>query len=1144
MSMIVGIRRIYGFVLLGLVWAILLSLSSSPAYGQGAATFSSLSGEVTDQNGGALPRAKVTAVNNGTGLSESTQTDDNGHFNFVRLPAGSYRVVVEAPAFKKWEAKEVTLAAGREENIRISMAVGDVQQTVEVKGEELQISTTEAVVGSSISPLQIQDLPLNQRSFTALVTQQPGLVQITNTAGATVLGAATNTGSYISGNGLMGTSVGYLVDGVNITNGTFTAPGTASAGDMPGVEAISEFQVLTHGYSAAFGGASGSVVSFATKTGTNSLHGSVYEFLRNDKLDAREFFNDAASQAKPPFKRNQFGGSLGGPIKKDKTFFFVNYEALRQRLTKTEVAFVPTDCARNSGLGGSGVGCPGGVPDPVSITTSLSPLTIQQVAIPAAMQPILALYPLPNGPILSDWVGEYIFANPKPTRQDFGIVNITHALTDRDSLSARYSITDADASEFFHLPGFDFMRKDRNQNLMMKWSHLGGSHWVNTLSVSFLRNFIFADTSTTTPLLPSQYTGLAARQTIGAISIGAGSAGTASGSLTFLGLDDAAPFRLAKNNFPVNEDAVYTIGKHTIKVGGLINRFQWNWKSATITGGSYTFNSVNDFLAANTNFFLIHRDGPDSIYGLRTTLMGWYAEDAWRIRPNLTLTYGLRHDFQVPVLEDVNNRLGNWQNPTDTQITVGQPYHNYSLKQFQPRLGIAYDPFNNSKTVVRAGFGVFNDFVDYAGNGQGQLQWNAPQPVLNSYFGQPIWLLYGLGGVIPPLAFPTCDSDPLGRCTSAAGTYYGLVTGVLEPMNSPTSVQWHAEIERQLPSNFTFTLNYSGSNSYHIPRKQESNYNLPCGTDANGLPIFPPACVSVGTAAPAINAIGFSLYSKRFDATANYNAVTFALNRKFGSMLTMSSNYTFAKALSQSDSVNSGNVIVGVAQGTQYPAMKQWDRAESLFSIRHRFTENLVFDLPVGKGRKFMSNAAGIQQAILGGWQITSMGTFQSGTPFSVLAGVGITGVGDTIDYPDRPNLVSSSTTTGNINGWLNERAYALQDAGNLGSAPRNSARGPNFKQMDFGIGKDFTLTERVGMRFRLDMFNILNHPNFGLPFNQIYVPAPQFASLPSQAQLDALPCALTAVQSLTTSCNPQAGVISSTVGNPRQMQVSLKLTF
>ncbi|MBZ5539694.1 MAG: carboxypeptidase regulatory-like domain-containing protein [Acidobacteriia bacterium] len=1112
-------------VILGL--AVLLALPSAPAFGQGAATFSSLVGDVTDQNGGALAGATVTVTNTGTGISSSAQTDSSGHFGFQRLPAGSYDVLVESAAFKKWEAKNVTLAAGREESIKIAMSIGNVQQVVEVKGEELQISTSESVVGDSISPLQVSDLPLNQRSFTALVTQQPGLVVMTNTAGATVLGASTNSGSYISGNGLMGTSVGYLVDGINITNGTFTAPGTASAGDMPGVEAISEFQVLTHNYSAAFGGASGSIVSFATKTGTNKLHGSVYEYLRNDKFDARNFrFLGVPVQEKPPFKRNQFGGALGGPIRKDKTFFFVNYEGLRQRLNETETAFVPTECALNSGLGGSGVGCPGGVPypvmGPVATGSATPPFYVwQNVPISPAMLSILSLYPAaepnsllcPSGTASCDWVGQSVFANRKPTRQDFGIVNLTHTLSNGDSLSARYSITDADATQDFHLPGFIFLRKDRNQNLMLKWNHSFSSRLINTVSVSFLRNFIDASTDTTSALLPSQYTGNALRETIGAITIGGGSAGTASGTLTFLGNDDASPFRLAKNNFPVSDDAVFSVGKHTIKFGGMVNRFQWNWKSATLTGGSYTFLSVNDFLAANPAVTLIHRDGPDSIFGIRTTLLGWYVEDAFRVRPNLTITYGIRHDFQVPVLTDANGRLGNWQSPSDTQVTVGTPYNNYTLTQFQPRIGIAYDPFNNGKTVMRAGFGIFNDFVDYAGNAQGQLQWNAPQPVLNTYFGNPF-----APGFLPPTEFPTCST-----CT-VPGPFIGLVTGILTPMNSPTSIQWHAEIERQLPGNFNVTLNYSGSNSTHIPRKMESNYNLPCGTDANGLPIFPTSnpvttCASVGTAAPGVAAIGFSLYSKRFDATANYNAVTAQVSRKISSVITFSSSYTFAKAISESDSVNSGNVMTGIAAASQYPAMKGWDRSESLFSIRHRFTENVIINLPFGKGRKYMSDAAGVQQALLGGWQLTSLGTFQSGMPFSVLAGYGITGVGDAIDFPDRLNQISANTTTGDINNWINTAAYVEQAPGHLGNSARNSAKGPGFSNLDFGIGKDFTITEQIGLKFRTDMFNVLNHPNFGLPGSI------QLFSGPGVP-------------------NPSAGVIRTTVGTPRQIQFSLKLTF
>lgn len=1091
--------------------AIAAALMPPSAWAQGAATYASLAGDVTDQNGGGVPKARVVATNNGTAISQTTETDTTGHFIFVRLQAGTYRVTVEALSFKKWEAKELTLAAGREESLRISMSIGDVQQVVEVKGEELRISTSEAVVGDSISPQQMQNLPLNQRSFTALVTQQAGLVVITNTAGATALGAATKSGSYISGNGLMGTSVGYLMDGINITNGTFSAPGTASGGDMPGVEAINEFQVLTHNYSVAYGGASGAIVSFATKTGTNTLHGSVYEFLRNDKLDARNFFNKA-TQEKAPFKRNQFGAAVGGPIRKDKTFFFVNYEGLRQRLGETETAFVPTQCARNSGTTGSGAGCPNGPeqvigPIPVPNPPPTGPFFTQgPVAISPAVLSVLSLYPLPNGPNLpgTDLVGKFFFANQKPIRQDFGLANITHTLPNGDSISARYSITDANATEDFHLPNFTFARRDRNQNILLKWNHVFSARLVNTVSVSYLRTFVKAATDSP-GLQSSQFTGNPARKTIGAITVGGGTAGTSSSALTFLGNDDASPFRLAKNNFPVTDDAVYIAGKHTIKFGGLVNRFQWNWKSATLTGGSYTFLSTNDFLAANPAVVLIHRDGPDSIFGIRTTLIGWYVEDAWRLRPNLTLTYGIRHEFQVPILADVNNRLGNFQRPTDTAVHVGTPYNNYSLTQFQPRVGIAYDPFNNGKTVFRAGFGIFNDFVDYAGNGQGQLQWNAPQPVLNTFFGNPI-----APGFLPQLEFPTCAS-----CT-VPGPFIGLVTGVLLPVNSPTTIQWHAEIERQLPANFTVTLNYSGSNSTHIPRKQEANYNLPCSTDANGLPVFSGGC---GTAAPGVAPFAFSLYSKRFDATANYNAVTAQVGRKFSSVITMSATYTFAKAISESDSVNSGNILTGVAAATQYPARKDLDRSESLFSIRHRFTENIIFDLPFGKGRHWANNTSGVAQAILGGWQLTSLGTFQSGMPFSVLAGYGITGVGDAIDFPDRLNLISKNTTTGNINGWINRAAFAVQAQGHLGNAPRNSAKGPRLSNLDLAIGKDFTLTERLGLKFRTDMFNVLNHPNFALPASI------QLFSGPGVP-------------------NPAAGVITSTVGTPRQIQFSLKLTF
>jgi len=1109
----------FGYILavclIGAALGLVHLISPPPALAQGAVTSAVLAGDVFDESGAVIPAARVFVRNPATGLAREAVSNQAGYFTVSQLPAGVYEVSVEAQGFKKAILSDIRLSIGSTETLRITLQVGDVMQTVEVGAGTVPIvETTVSEVSNVIAPNQVRELPLNQRSFTALVTQQPGMVQMTNATTGSVLGAATNSGSYISAGGLMGTSVAYLVDGVNFSNGNFTAPGTASAGDMPGVEAIEEFKVLTHSFSSTFGGAS-AVVSFATKSGSNDLHGSVYEFLRNNKLDARSFFD----QEKPPFRRNQFGASIGGPIRKDKTFFFGNYEGLRQSLTTTEVSFVPSDCARNGGVGGTcafPVIGPGGVP----------------VAISPGVHAILDLYPVANGPDLGAGIAQFSFQNKQPTRQDFAVVHINHTLTSKDQLSGRYQITDADALGAFHFPNFEFSREDRNQNFLLKWTRTISPNLVNTASLSFLRSNISSRTEAL-ELRPDQYTGNPARETVGVITVGAGTAGTTSGTLTLMGNDDASPFSLARNNFIFNDDLFYTHGAHSLKFGGMVNRFQWNWDSATIPGGSYTFYTVNDLLAANPGVMLIHRDGALSNYQIRTTLFAWYVEDAWRALPNLTFTIGLRHEFQVPILKDENGRLGNWKSPQDTAITVGKPYNNYSLTQFQPRLGIAYDPFNNGKTVIRAGFGIFNEFMGFEGPGQGQLQWNAPQPVLNTFFGEPI-----APGFLPQIEFPACTA-----CT-APTPFVGLVTGLLEPVNSPTSVQWHLEVARELPGRMSLTATYAGSHSYHIPRKIEANHNLSCGNQ-DGQPIFPPACAPIGTGAPGVSAIGFSLYSKLFDANANSHSGTVQLARRFAGGLTFQAGYSFTKALSESDSFNSGNIIQGVSNASQYPANRRLDRSESLFSIRHRWTGNVVYQLPIGRGRKFLTDAGGVAQAVLGGWKLSALSEYRSGFPFTVFAGFGVTGVGDGIDFPDRPNRISSSTQLGRVDRWFDPRAYALQDPGFLGNAPRTSVRGPDFATLDFGLSKKFDLTETVGLEFRAEFFNIINHPNFGLPFNQIYVGGvPAFTTPPTQAQLDALPCNLTAAQAQANSCNPQAGVISKTVGVPRQMQFALKLTF
>lgn len=1072
--------------LVGFLYAQGIGWLPTAAWAQAGVTSASLTGDVTEATGGAIAGAKVTVTNKATSQVHVATTDGQGHFAVLQLPPGTYAVTVEEPNFRKERIDPVQLNIGANPYLKITLKVGQVNQVVDVNAEDITVNTSQSEVSNIIQTQQLQDLPLNQRSFTALVTQQPGLVQITSTAPPSVLSAATNTGSYISADGSMGSSVAYLMDGVNFSNGSLTAPGTAAAGDMPGVEAIQEFKVLSHNYSAEYGGAGAAIVTFATKTGTNNFHGNVYEYLRNSAVDSRSYFDYGPTGApyKPGFKRNQFGGTFGGPIVKNRTFFFLNYEGMRQSLNQTNIAFVPDAGARQGMI--NGVTVPGLVP---------------------AVLPLLTLFPDPS-PSLPSFpaagIAESAFVNHQPTRQDFGLANITHALNAKNQLQVRYQIVDATATQAFNLPDFQFNRYDRDQNTMLKWTSTISSNLVNTASLSLLRQVIESSTNPTVTLNSDQYTGNPARQTIGVITVGNGSAGTSGGSLSLLGNDDASPFSVARNVVPFADDLLWTHGKHTFGFGGMVEKMQWNWTSAVIPGGSYTFGDMTGLLTASPTVMLIHHDGPPAHFNARTTPLAWYVNDTWRMTHRLTLNFGLRHDFQVPVLTDVHNQLGNWQSPYATSVHVGDPYNNYSLKQFQPRLGLAYDPLGDGKMVFRAGYGIFNDFVDFAGSAQGILQWNNPQPVLNTFFG-------------PTNVFPTCAT-----CT-APTPFPGLVTGVLEPMNSPTTQQWNVSMETELPGRMSLEMTYTGSQSWHLPRKLEANYNQPCGGDAhpvldsNGLPIFPfyglnctPPDPATGAPGFASAGVGFSLYSRRFDTNALYNGLTTKLSRSAGPV-NFQFSYTWAKNMSESDAYNSNNFLTGVVQASLYPANIRLDRSESAFSRRHRFTENITWQLPFGKGRKYM-NGGGAADLILGGWTISSLGSAQTGQPFSVLLGADPSGIGDFIDFPDRPNQLRPNPVVGKVNEWFDPSAFVSPDLGHIGTASRTPVVGPKFVEFDASLAKVFMTSESTNLQFRADMFNIANHANFGLPNSNL--------------------------------SSPQVGAISSTVGPARQVQFSLKFAF
>ena len=1100
---------------------IVLVFASSPAlFGQGAVTTGTVSGDVFDNTGAVVPDAKITVTNPATRATRSAVADNHGHFVIAQLPAATYEVSVEKQGFKKKTIRDFVVNVGAEVGLKFTLDVGQVTETVEVGAEAVTVETTRTDVSSVVQEAQLRELPINQRSFTALVTQEPGLVVMTNASGSstqTPTSVAFAQGSQISAGGMVSQSMSYLVDGVNINNTGFGAPGTAAGGDIPGVEGIQEFQILTHNYSAAFGGSAGAVVSFATRSGTNTLHGSVYEYLRNSAVDAREFFNTTTTQngtpaQKNPFKRNQFGATLGGPIKKDRTFVFANYEGLRSRLTQTTIGDVPSDCARNGGVGGS---CNFPVTD----------YSGNPVAIPSGVQAILGIYPHSNGTDFGNGIAQYIFPNFQPVRQDYGLLRFDHALTTKDSLTARYSITDSDGTNDYFLPAYVFQKSNRLQGAILKWTRTVSNEFVNTLSYGFNRSRTNAVVQPAFKIDPSQYTGNVARAVIGTISVGSATSGNTSGALSTIGLDNWGPFLGVNNTFPLSDDAIWTKGKHTIRFGGQFVPHQWNWRKGNLIGGGWTFNSLNNLLAGDPNVLIVRQDGVITDWGFRTKQIAWYAEDTWRATPRFTMTLGLRHEFQVPILSEVNGRLGNVNTRSQSLPHTGQPYHNYSLKQFSPRIGLSWDPFGDGKTVVRAGFGLFYDFIPLEAVA-GEISYNSPTDTLNTFFGS----------AASPIPFPACPSNPDGTSTCTANSGYpGLLTGVLDPVRATTSAQWNLGIERELPGKFTFSASYAGSQAWNIMRGIEGNSSLPC-SKVNGIWYFGASQGACGYAAPGIFSTAFTLYAVVFDAHANYHAGTFELKRRFSQGLSWDSSFTWAHAISEADTNNSGAILLGNASHSEDPLDRHADRSESMFSFRRRFTTNAVYELPFGRGKHFLSDASGITNAMLGGWQVTTLAEVRDGIPFSVLAGVGITNVGDNLTFPDRPNMLRKNPVLGHLSQYFDPLAYQLQTPGYLGTAPRNSVIGPGFVDWDMGFGKSFKVTEKSNVQFRADFFNIINHPNFDLPANQLYVAGAN----PSVKNT----CGLSASQLLSYSCNPQAGLITRTVGTPREVQFGLKYVF
>ncbi len=1011
-------------------------------------TSATMLGTVTDSAGAVVPNAVVQVKNVGTGQTQQVQTDAQGRYTVPDLPIGNYEAQVSAQGFRTTVRTGITLTVGAQAVVDFSLAIGQAQQTVTVEAEVSQVDTLSTAVSSHVEQQQINDLPLNGRNFTDLVTLAPGVAggsQIGN-GGANLLYGTENN---FSVSGARAEGQAYLLDNTDIQGFWAHGSGSGVMGTTLGIEAISEFSVLTNTYSAQFGG-NGAVVNTASKSGTNSFHGSAYEFLRNSALDARNFFDGSSV---PAFRQNQFGGSLGGPIKKDKLFFFVNDEELRKSLGQTVVALVPDANAHKGIVNGVNVG----------VNPSIAPL--------------LALYPLPTTTPVNG-VGTVSEVDSQVGNENYLLARIDYNLSAKDSLFVRY-VRDYGNIVYPFLgsplpPRWPEVGSTANQFATIEERRVISPAVVNLLRFSFTRT-----RETDVEQHPDQNPALdffPVRGQNGGVNIT---------GLSSLGPSIYAPLLEVQNKFPLADDVIWTHGAHSLRFGATLNRVQSNFMQQGWWGGFYTFPSLTAFLQGTPSLFQGPEPGlTDSSRDFREIDASGYIQDEWKVLPKLTLNIGLRYDFVTDPTTDLQPLETLIHPPFGTFQKVSHVFaSNPSLHNFDPRFGVAYDPFGDHKTAIRAGFGIFYDPIEARSYASGY------------YFNPPYALAF-----VPLPQFPNPFPGALPPPAQLVGVDYNTT-------QSPRMYQWNFNIQRQLTGSTTLTVGYVGSRGVHLYAARDINPVLP--NVVNGVDVFgfPSGPTKIGiTSNPRLNPAGSALSSEAPVGDSNYNSLQVGLNRRFARGLQSQLSYTWSKCMDDASGT------YGLEGGIPWsnPLDGSFDRGRCLFDRPQVFRLSGVYAFPFQKN------------ILVKGWQMDGNFVAQSGSPWNVT--VGFDQAGDVVAGSERPNVVlpENKIINGSVSQWANPAAFALPAPGTLGDLQRDFLPGPGIVDFDYSIIKDTPLKERAHLQFRAEFFNILNHPNFSLPNASAFVQGPNGTGTP----------------------NPTFGKITSTTTNSRQIQFALKLMF
>jgi hypothetical protein len=1048
-------------------WALALVFLLMSATSNAQQPTGSITGVVQDASGAAVAGATVTVRSVETGQTRTLVANESGNYSALSLPVGEYEIRAEKTGFSPVVRAGVTLVVAQQAVVNITMSVGGIQQAVTVTGEAPLVNTTPASTAGLVDEDQVKDLPLNGRSWDTLLTLNPSSTNFSSNQSPTSTGKGLGFNFSVSGN-REDFNI-FLMNGIEYT-GVSTAdvmPGGVS-GLLLGVDAVREFNVQQNTYGAEYGKKSGAQVSVVTMSGSNQLHGDVFEFLRNSVFDAENLFT-AFGTPNPPFKRNQFGGALGGPIKKDKTFIFGNYEGFRQRLNLSDITFVPDTAVRN------GPAAPG-------------------------IAAYFALWPVQNGPEVGNGTA-IATSNPlESIREDFGNVRIDQNFSSKDTLTGVYTIDDGNSL----VPGSNPLTQTisilRAQVASISETHVFSPSLLNVARFGFSRA---KWTLNATPPVTPPGTSFVPGQPVGEISIG--SAGfNAPGAVSVAGTNGSQQFeRIARNLFTYSDDVQLTRGKHLISTGVWIQRVQSNDDAANQRYGLATFSSLAAFLTGKATQIAAVLN-PTEI-GWRQLAGAWYVQDVISLRSNLTLSLGLRHEFNNGwnspdgiasnyVLGTAGCSPGTAQ-CLQTQPVLGtSPYTENNAKLlFSPRIGLAWSPF--SKTAVHVGFGTYYDQMDYIGS-----------CCDGSPIGSALNINPSIGSKSAPATFPVQLTPNLPDAKASPA-------GVQPNLKMPTVEEWTLKIEQGITPNMVFSIAYVGERGFHLPDTVDMNTVTPTAT-ANG---------SIGAPFPATivranNSIANTRYTVS-NANSSYNALQVSMTRRFSQSLQFRGNYTWSKSLDNHSSSFLANEGIDGSTTVMIPQNLRNNWGLSTFNPSQQVSGNFSYDLPIGRGRLLGTGVSGAVDKFIGGWSWHGILSVQSGYPFTPLVGSNQSNNGDSRN-PDRVSINPNFTgqvITGTATQWFNPLAFSLPLAGTYGNASRGILTGPGLVEFDTSLFKTTAITERIKTEFRAEFFNVVNHPNLGLPV------VTTFSS---------------------TGVSPTAGAITYTATTQREIQLGLKLLW